>query len=566
MFQRSITLFLCLCTVFAGPAVAQSLIFADSFERAGGAFTRAAASRLLHRATFGPTMAEIDRVTRLGAAAWIDEQLTLPVTWTRRGFEPLAQRNLEGCLAEGSTDCEPHLLPGDRYNIWWQTVLEAPDQLRQRVAFALSQILVVSDRGDPLADEVEAMAAYYDLLLTHAFGNYRALLEDVSRSPVMGAYLTHLGNRRAVPELNIRPDENYAREVMQLFTIGLNQLNLDGSQMLDQAGNTIITYRQPDIAAMARVFTGWTFGSISCENFEIPFEIPEELDFIRPMRACSTYHDTQAKTIINGITLPPNQTPEADLGQALDALFSHPNVGPFVTRRLIQRLVTSNPSPAYIARVAGVFNNNGSGVRGDLGAVVKAILLDPEAQAGADANPAFGKLREPLLRLSNLWRTFAGRSASGQFYDYEEPEGQAVLSAPSVFNFFLPDYQPAGLRGSSPSLVAPEFQLASDDKLTANQNAMDYTCRFLIAGAPWAAEDFGPESVLIHPIEELALARDPDALLARIDLLLLGGSMSPGLRGALVSRLAQMTEDSPHERLGEVLAHVFTSPEYLIQR
>ncbi|MEM7704055.1 MAG: DUF1800 domain-containing protein [Pseudomonadota bacterium] len=545
-------------------------LFTDGFERTGQASPQASASQFLHRATFGPTMAEIDRVVAMGEAAWINEQLALPVSWTRPGLAPLAERNYQECLQDGDTDCDRYVDPLDRQNIWWQTVIAAPDQLRHRVAFALSQLFVVSDRNGELIDFAEAMAAYYDLLLTHSFGNYRDLLGDVTRSPVMGIYLTHIRNRKAVPALNIRPDENYAREVMQLFTIGLNQLNPDGTLILDDAGQPLVTYTQADIAGMARVFTGWTFADVSCEDFEYD----DAGDLVSPMQACEDYHDTDAKVIIDGVTLPGGQTAAADLNAALDVLFTHPNVGPFVSRRLIQRLVTSNPTPAYIQRVAAVFADNGSGVRGDLGAVVKAILLDPEAAAGTSGNVAFGKLREPLLRLSNLWRTFDGRSEVGEYYDYQPTmAGQAVLSAPSVFNFFLPDYQPAGLRGSQPRLVAPEFQLASDDKLTFNQNSIDLNARYFIDGAPWVeAEDeeaeveFGPRTVLLHPAAELALASNPEVLLNRLDLLLLAGTMSTELRQNVRARLQQIPPAYPYVRVGEAIAHVMTSPEYLIQR
>ncbi|MEM9301513.1 MAG: DUF1800 domain-containing protein [Pseudomonadota bacterium] len=557
-------------------AEAQPALFVDGFEGADPRNPRMGAAALLHRATFGPTMAEIDRVVELGPEAWIDEQQSLPISWTRRGFDVLRERNRVECLEEDPTDpeCdEGFLLQEDRHSVWFQTVLTAEDQLRHRMAFALSQILVVSQRDSILADLAEPLAAYYDMLLAHSFGNFRDLLEDVTKSPVMGTYLSHVGNRKAVPELNIRPDENYAREVMQLFTIGLNQLDRDGTALRDPAGLPIPTYGQAEVKAMARVLTGWTFGDFDCDDFEFA---EEGGDYILPMAPCEEYHDTDPKTIINGIELPANQTADADLDLALDALFNHPNVGPFIGRRLIQRLVTSNPSPAYIERVAAVFADNGAGVRGDLGAVAKAILLDPEAQAGTDGRVSFGKLREPLLRLTNLWRTFDGRAETGEYYLDGQPEiqGQAVLASPSVFNFFLPDYRPAGLSGAG--LFAPEFQLASDDLLTANLNVIDITARFLVAGSGWIEEEreseedfdeFFPRLVLIHPTAELALGADTDALLDRLDLLLLTGTMSPELRTALAGRLAALEEiDDPSYRLGETLSHIFMSPEYLIQR
>jgi uncharacterized protein (DUF1800 family) len=260
-----------------------------------------------------------------------------------------------------------------RIDAWWKAVMQSDDQLRQRVAFALSEILVVSDLNNDLRSQPEGMVTYYDLLLTHAFGNFRDLLEAVTLSPIMGTYLSHLGNEKADDALNIRPDENYAREVMQLFTIGLDELNQDGTAKLDANGNTIATYGQAEIEGFARVFTGWTFAG--SETFK-----RKSRDYVAPMQAFEEYHSQRQKTLLNGDIIPQGYSAQESLQLALDNLFNHQNVAPFISKQLIQRLITSNPTPQYVERIASVFNDNGEGVRGDLAAVVKAIYLDDEAR------------------------------------------------------------------------------------------------------------------------------------------------------------------------------------------
>jgi len=315
------------------------------------------ASRLLMQASFGPTDAAIEQVIELGgAAAWVDAQLALPV-----------QRHLP--LVKQQYPDEEDIQQG-RYVAFWERALRANDQLRQRVAFALSEIMVVSDRSSSIRAHGNLTAAYYDILVDNAFGNFRNLLEDVTLSPAMGVYLSMLGNERPDAVSGRRADENYARELMQLFSIGLVELNIDGTE---RAGT--VTYSQPDVENLARVFTGWSWDKNRWDVNPRGGWRPDRTSMERPMRAFPERHDTDAKLLL-GTTIPAGQTPAADLAMALDILFRHPNVGPFIAKQLIKRLVTSNPSPAYVRRVATVFNNNGDGERGDLGAVVRAILLD----------------------------------------------------------------------------------------------------------------------------------------------------------------------------------------------
>ena len=341
------------------------------------------AARMLTRATFGPTMASIAEYrTYPDAASWIDAQMALPASLV----SPYTRANSNGSNPEA------------RHEAWWNNALAGDDQLRQRVAFALSQLFVVSDVDAALANAQYGIADYYDMLAGSAFGNYRELLEDVALHPVMGVYLSMVLNERADEATNVRPDENFAREVLQLFSIGLHEL--DASARPVPAGNPTPAYTQRTVEEFARVFTGWNYPAarrwndtnISARNYEGPME-PNE-----------AFHDAGAKTLLNGAVAPAGLTARQDLEFALDNIANHPNVGPFISKQLIQRLVTSNPSPEYVARVSGTFDDDGAGTRGNLGAVVRAILLDPEARTGHLENPDFGKLREPVVRMVHLWR------------------------------------------------------------------------------------------------------------------------------------------------------------------
>ena len=350
------------------------------------------AFRLLEQATFGPKLDDIGEAGRVGPETWINQQMQKPATYLSAGIQQ-----------------------GDRnrwnefVNAWWRNSVQAEDQLRQRVAFALSQIFVVSSL-DGLGDEQEGLANYYDVLLKYSFGNYRDLLEEITLNPIMGEYLSMKGNRRPDPEQNIQPDENYARELLQLFSIGLVQLNDDGTPKLDESGQTIPTYDQTNIEGFAHLFTGWHFANAD------DFRWPSDTDYVSPMKPWPEYHDSGEKKLLNGFVTAANQTPEQDLKQGLDNVFYHPNVGPFISKQLIQRLVTSNPSPDYVRDVAAVFNNNAAGERGSLASTVKAILMHREARLGHLDNPdTYGKIKEPLLRVTQLWRAFGQVSIHRDF-------------------------------------------------------------------------------------------------------------------------------------------------------
>jgi uncharacterized protein (DUF1800 family) len=451
-------------------------------------------------------------------------------------------------------------LHADRVDIWFRNVVDGPDQLRQRVAFALSEIFVVSQLG-ALVQAPYAVADYYDVLARNAFGNYRDLLQEVTLHPAMGVYLSMLGNEKPNPALNIRPDENYARELMQLFSIGLVELNIDGTVMTDTGGQPIPTYDQSIIEGFAHVFTGWHYAG--APSFELAFR--NDNNQTVPMQLYPDFHDTGEKKLLNGVTLPAGQTGDQDLSMALDNIFNHPNVGPFIAIRLIHRLVTSNPSPGYVARVASVFNDNGLGERGDLGAVVRAILMDEEARPELHME-IDGKIKEPLLRLTQLWRAYDGASQSGVFP--LAPAyiifGQGPLQSPSVFNFFSPFYAPAGeIRNSG--LVAPELQIA-----TEYQNTFITNYFFLLA-FNWnsEAENPGEDDVLIDISEEVGIAADTDALIDRVVDKLLGGQISPTLRtemAGMIDLVRTAVPDNDAALVAEAIYFVISSPEFAYQR
>jgi uncharacterized protein (DUF1800 family) len=504
--------------------------------------SKADAYRFLDQASFGPTEVEAQRVVDRGYAGWIDDQIAQPASLEVPYLQSLT-------LAPGT-----QLSPSDRLDAWFRNATRGPDQLRQRVAFALSEIMVVSDQS-VLVNFPLGLAYYYDLLAQNAFGNFRELMETVTLNPSMGVYLSMLGNEKPDAARNIRPDENYARELMQLFTIGLVELNPDGTEKLDAQGQPIPTYTQEVIEGFAHVYTGWTFGG------SLAFQLPS-FNFQRPMQAFAAFHATGPKLVLRGTVIPAGQSPEKDLEDALDNIFNHPNVGPFIARRLIERLTSSNPSPAYVQRVAVRFDNNGSGVRGDLGAVVRAILLDPEARA-APATGNEGKLKEPLIRLVALWRAFDGKAASGR-YLIDQPQvffGQAPLRSPSVFNFFPPDYQPAG-ELTDAGLFAPEMGIVTEYSAT---NMTNYLL-FSIYLRNQATAGLTPDDVYIDFAAEQRLAADPVTMVNRIVDRFTGGRTSEAVKAQAIAMASRAPLSNPTLRAAEAIFLIATSPEYAALR
>ena len=501
------------------------------------------AARLLHQGSMGPTLVEIQNAQGQSELQWLDAQLALPINYHRDYMV--------------FTNDDEDFRYISRIDAWWKAVMQSDDQLRQRVAFALSEILVVSDLNNDLRSQPEGMVTYYDLLLTHAFGNFRDLLEAVTLSPIMGTYLSHLGNEKADDALNIRPDENYAREVMQLFTIGLDELNQDGTAKLDANGNTIATYGQAEIEGFARVFTGWTFAG--SETFK-----RKSRDYVAPMQAFEEYHSQKQKTLLNGDVIPQGYSAQESLQLALDNLFNHQNVAPFISKQLIQRLITSNPTPQYVERIASVFNDNGEGVRGDLAAVVKAIYLDDEARHYGSVLSYQGKIKEPLLKTVQFWRNLNARSPEGFYktWNLVDRYGQGPMQSSSVFNFFRPDYQPAQLRADA--LVAPELQIAGDATLigTMNEHFAD-----LVWSTAEAHTDLNPNGIYVYIINDMNTLQNNgiNYLLDQYNVLYFAGSMSSDTRQALLDLDAYFDDDQYRERVSYLLYMIAISPEFNLQ-
>jgi uncharacterized protein (DUF1800 family) len=504
------------------------------------------AARLLTQATYGPTSSEITRVSAMTAAGYVDEQLAKSATSHLTECRKVPNSN-------GAVD------KNSRTDTWWKLSLTAPDQLRQRVALALSEIMVASDISDALFTGDEGLCYYYDILLKDAFGNYRKLIEDVTLSPEMGRYLSMLSNRKPDASVGRRADENFGREVMQLFSLGLSQVNADGTPKLDIAGNAIDTYTQDDIENMARAFTGWTWGGSTSFG-------SGPVNWLAPMKAFDSEHDQDAKTLVGGVKAPAGNTAAADLALALDAIFKHPNVGPFISRQLIQKLVTSNPSSAYVGRVAAVFADDGKGVRGNLSAVIRALLLDDEARRGTAANANFGKVREPLLRQTHLWRALDVKAAVNGRYSYRGAAsdlGELPLSAGSVFNFYSPGYMPQGELRSA-KLVTPEYQLSNESSVPAADNRL-YTSIY---------SDYAGRSGLANDVIRVDLAAlktkaaDVPTLVDTLNLLLMSGQMDSDFKAALSDHLSAIStsSDGGLARVQDAVYLVMASPQYLIQR
>ena len=510
------------------------------------------ASRFLSMATLGADYEEIVKVSEGGRMNWLQDQFDQPIGY-----------NLPFTL-----DLKSRVNDKDRVDTfafrrysWWQQVMTSPDILRQRVAFALSEIFVVSDRLDILAGHPEGMSSFYDVLLENAFGNYRDLLYDVTLHPAMGVYLNHMNNKKADPEKGRFPDENYARESKQLLSIGLDELNPDGTIQTDSMGFPIPTYDNSDISEFARVFTGL----VSAE----PRTEEEYINLIDPMVMIEDFHDTGEKTLLNGQVVPAGQSGLKDISDAVDNLFNHPNTGPFICKQLIQRLVTSNPSPGYVERVGNVFADNGEGVRGDLKAVVTAILLDDEAtDPGQTANPRFGKFHEPWVRYVSLMRQFNATTPDNFYYNGGYTAqffiNQHVGSSPSVFNFFLPDFRPNGIIGDN-NLFAPEFQIMTSSTMLNYPNLLFI---MLFEEELFSLPDpdffFFPVNQPVFDFsDELALAGDPAALVDRLDLILTYGQMSEGMKQIIIDAISQLEEQQ--FRVEAALYLFMISPEYVVQ-
>src|SRR5437868_928982 len=384
---------------------------------------------------------------------------------------------------------------------WWTNAIAGEDGIRDRNVTGVQTCALPIFNSAGLGNRPFALPTYYDVLVRDAFGNYRQLLEDITLNPAMGAYLNMLQNDKANPSRGTLPNENYARELMQLFSIGLYDLNLDGSLTLSSGGFPISTYGQGEILGTAAVLTGWTYAQPGATN-PVFFPGAAAQSWRDPMINIASHHQTDAKNLLNGVVLPANQTAAQDLKTALDTIFNHPNVGPFICRQLIQRLVTSNPSPGYVYRVVSVFNDNGQCVRGDLKAVVRAILMDYDARGHALATQGAGHLRELIVRLTTLVRAFNATSPSGKYSvrnGYTNLDEEAMHS-PTVFNFFEPDYSAPGAIAAA-GLKSPEFEITTD---TTTISATNYLRTAIYTG-------LGPsgDRITLNITAEQTRASDP---------------------------------------------------------
>ncbi len=503
------------------------------------------AARFLEQATFGATDADVRDVSLNGFQWWLDQQFALPATATEPAVEQAVIVNNPPC-ASGDVKCNAALFVQNDQNgnlvqdTFWQQSLTAPDQLRQRVKYALSQLFVISSNNTTTIQSMpRGEASYYDMLGADAFGNFRQLLQDVTLSPMMGQFLSMQGNDKG--NATTDPDENYAREVQQLFTIGLWQLNDDGTQKLDGNGNPIPTYSNTDVKGLAAVFTGWSWnipGDSSDNAWSncCVYVGPGYGEELLPMQSFPNHHSTVEKDFL-GVTIPASGSPDpaGDLKIALDTLFNHPNLPAFFSKQMIEHLVTSNPSPAYVNRIAQVFKNDGTGVRGNLQAVITAILMDPEARDSATVvgTAQYGKVREPLLRYAEWARAFTAQSRTGSFnigsaedpiYGYNE----MWLRSPTVFNWFAPNYTPPNTSISSAGLFAPEMQIVNVSSVVGFINYMQ--------GAI-GSNALGGSDVFSSYATEMSLAATPDQLLDRINLLLMAGQMNTTLYNQILATI-----------------------------
>jgi len=509
----------------------------------GSPVTDIQASRFLAQASTGATREQIARVSAIGYAAWIDEQMAMPLSQTRwdwlvtKGFNAAAN-----IFTQNGFD-----------SVVWYKLINAPDTLRQRVTLALSEIIVIGIDGlVGVGWQAFSAAQFLDLLEAQCFGNFRTLLENVSTSAAMGQYLTYRGNTKYNAKTGALPDENYARELMQLFSIGLLKLNPDGTP-LTVNGVQQETYTLDDITGLARIFTGWDF-DLSTSKTDTP-------DFLRrPMTQVDSRHETGASTLL-GATVPAGLNGLQSLKAALDIIFAHPNVAPFICRQLIQRLVTSNPAPAYVQRVASVFLNDGKGVKGNLGAVIKALLLDDEARnAEILSNPLTGKLREPVLRLLAWARAYKLTSVSGNWSigNTSDPAtrlGQSPSRSSSVFNFFRPGYVPPNSVIAAVSLVAPEFQITNESTVVGYVNYMQ---RLVSLGNTDLIPDYS---------SLLPLAENVPALLKEINIVLAAGQLSDETLNTIATAVNTMsggTDARRNNRIYAALTLVLAAPEFLV--
>jgi uncharacterized protein (DUF1800 family) len=519
------------------------------------------AFRFLTQASFGPTAGELDRVQALGIAAYLEDQFSQPQSgypdsqYTYLSLKTSADCNNKDPSGVAYPASAPqaicyrdNLTPARVQRQFFTNAMTQPDQLRQRVAWALAQIMVVSTVDADLS-VAYVLARYHNVLFDEAFGNFETLLKRVTLSPAMGTWLDTANNDK--PAGTRVPNENYAREVLQLFSIGLSILNPDGTPVLDAAGNPVPTYDQTTVKQFARVFTGWTYPSAN----GTPPTAKNAANYVSPMEPYPNGHDTAAKVLLNGLSLPANRSAQQDLDAAIHNIVTHQNVGPFIGRQLIQHLVTSNPSAGYVGRVAAAFNDNGQGVRGDMKTVLRAILLDPEARGDVKSDPSYGQLREPVLMVTAFLRATGAVTDGAGLADRVANLGQRPYSAPSVFNFYPPDFTVPGT-----DLVSPEFGIHNSSTAVGRSNLVYSLLYTGIAGDPTVPNATGTQ-IATTALE--ALAADPEALTSKVESLLTGGPL-PSFPHAIVAKAVALVPAT--NKTGRVrMALYLTASSYFFQ-
>ena len=548
------------------------------------------ASRFLSQATLGANYEDIKYVSQIGVQDWLDEQMTM-------AYNPYydAYKDIYDTIIHQMSLVDSALINYDRKSTYMdyafhQKLFTEDDALRQRVALALSQIFVITMTNSQFNQKGFAVSSYYDVLYEGAFGNFRDLLQNITMHPSMGIYLSHFHNQKADTIKGTFPDENYAREVMQLFTVGLVQLNNDGTPKLDNEGKPIPTYDIFHVQELAKVFTGLS-GSAwdlikkpSNEGKPVIFGRGfTQYDLTKPMAMYEDRHETSSKVMFTGDTIPANQLGMDDITQALDILFNHPNVGPFISKRLIQHLVKSNPSPQYVNRVATAFNDNGNGERGDLSAVIKAVFLDPEAiECAALTDTLTGKLIQPIERFINLFMAFDIATPSGKFWwksvnQLGPKVEQGFLASPTVFNFFTPFYAEDKVIAPN-DLVSPEFQIlhstsgihyinlienAIKSKPFSNQTLIDSQARLKTNNSDEPFLDFSDEMLIYE-------TQGTEAMIDRLDLILSRGQLTPEIKSIIAYAINEYESNigsyTSERAVEDALYFIMMSPNFMIKK
>jgi len=519
--------------------------------------------RFLVQSSFAPTPATLARVSQLGVAGYLEDQFAQPVSgYPDSEYYYLSLDESKDCSFAASRSSAAYICARDQLtlfkfrNQFFVNAMSKPDQLRQRVAWALSQFFVISGMKDPDMEAAYVQARYHQMLFDEAFGNFGRLLWRVTLSAQMGHYLDMVDNAKANQTKGTEPNENYARELLQLFSIGTVELNQDGTPLLDAKGVPVASYGQNEVKAFARAFTGWTYA---------PYDAPQTKGssdrryFARPMVAMESRHDTGTKTLLKGYAVPAGQTAQADVDVAVANAFSHPNVGPFVALHLIRQLVTSNPSPAYVARVAAAFNNDGKGTRGDMKAVLRAVLLDPEARGDAKTDARYGMLREPVLFITGMLRGLDAITDGNRLYEPAGAMGQDVFYSPTVFNYYPADYRIPGT-----TLVAPQFGIHNTNTVLNRANFVSE----MIDDGGWSpdTELAGAVGTKIDTKPFRDVAGSPSQLVTMINQRLFGGGMPLGLRDEIYQAVAALPSTSRGDRARMALFLTLTSFQFQVIR